>query len=231
MKLSMATVAASLLVAFVFVRTAGAVTFEVTNNASTTTGGQRFDLEYGVDHATQVLSEASSFIWTVFNQTEADRRPVNVLALTVVDDTFGGIASTSGSAIELSQRYVGGYTGDLEAELTGVLYHESTHVWQWGLQDYAAHWWVFEGIADFVRLKAGLVPAHWVVPGQGSSWDKGYDVTARFLDYCDSLVKPGFVAELNAVMKDNGYSDDYFLQILGKKVDELWNDYKAKYAG
>uniref|UniRef100_A0ACD5TNL8 Uncharacterized protein n=1 Tax=Avena sativa TaxID=4498 RepID=A0ACD5TNL8_AVESA len=234
MKLSMATVdATSLLLAFVFVfvGTAGAVTFEVTNNASMTPGGQRFDVQYGVGHATQVLSEAASFIWTVFNQKETDRRPINVVALTVVDDTFGGIASTGGSAIELSQRYVGGYTGDLEAELTGVLYHESTHVWQWGLQDYAAHWWVFEGIADFVRLKAGLGPAHWVAPGQGSSWDKGYDVTARFLDYCDSLVKPGFVAGLNAMMKENGYSDDYFVQILGKSVDELWNDYKAKYGG
>ncbi|KAK1695018.1 hypothetical protein QYE76_011720 [Lolium multiflorum] len=225
----MATVAASILLAFLVAGTAGAVTFEATNNASTTPGGQRFDREYGVGNATRVLSEASSFIWKVFNQTEADRRPVDNVALAVVDDTFGGVASTSGSAIELSQRYVGGYTGDLQTELTGVLYHEATHVWQWGLQDYEAHWWVFEGVADFVRLRAGLGPAHWVAPGQGSSWDKGYDVTARFLDYCDSLIKPGFVAELNAVMKDNGYSDDYFVQILGKSVEELWNNYKAKY--
>jgi hypothetical protein len=229
MKLSMVAVAASLLLAFLVIGTA-AVTFEVTNNASTTPGGQRFDREYGVGHATEVLSQATSFIWNVFNQTEAHRRPVDGVALVVVNDTFGGIASTSGSAIELSQSYVGGYTGDLEAELTGVLYHEATHVWQWGLQDYEAHWWVFEGIADFVRLRAGLGPAHWVAPGQGSSWDKGYDVTARFLDYCDALIKPGFVAELNAMMKENRYSDDYFVQILGKSVDELWSDYKAKYS-
>ncbi|CAN6293111.1 unnamed protein product [Urochloa humidicola] len=113
------------------------------------------------------------------------------------------------------------------AEVTGVLYHETVHVWQWGLQDYDAHWWVFEGIADFVRLRAGYAPAHWVWPGQGSRWDKGYDVTARFFDYCDSL-RPGFVAALNAKLKD-GYSDDYFVQIMGKCVQELWMDYKAKY--
>jgi hypothetical protein len=103
--------------------------------------------------------------------------------------------------------------------VTGILYHESVHVWQWGLQDYAAHWWVFEGIADFVRLNAGYAPAHWVKPGQGSSWDKGYDVTARFLDYCDGLC-PGFVAMLSAKLKD-GCSDDYFVQILGKCLQEL----------
>ncbi|VAH04741.1 unnamed protein product [Triticum turgidum subsp. durum] len=209
MKLSVATVA-SLVLAFV-AGTAGAVTFEVTNNASTTPGGQRFDVEYGADYARQVLSEAASFIWNVFNQTgarEADRRPVDgggAVTLVVVDDTDGGIASTSGSA--------------------------ATHVWQWGLQDYAAHWWVFEGVADFVRLKAGYASAHWVAPGQGRSWDGGYDVTARFLDYCDSVIKPGFVGELNGKMKDSGYSDGYFVEILGKSVQDLWNDYKAKYGG
>ena len=107
--------------------TAGAVTFEVTNNASTTPGGQRFDVEYGADYARQVLSEAASFIWNVCNQTgarEADRRPVDgggAVTLVVVDDTDGGIASTSGSAIELSEGYVARFTGDLKAELTGVL--------------------------------------------------------------------------------------------------------------
>lgn len=61
-------------------------------------------------------------------------------------------------------------------------------------------------------------------PGQGDRWDQGYDVTARLLDYCDSL-KPGFVAQLNAKMKA-GYSDDFFAQILGKNVQQLWQEYK-----
>lgn len=111
--------------------------------------------------------------------------------------------------------------------MTGVLYHEVVHVWQWGLQDYAAHSWVYEGIADFVRLRAGYVAAGWVQPGQGNSWEDSYSVTARFFDYCDS-VKPGFVADLNAKLKD-GYNVDYFVQITGKTVQQLWQDYKAKY--
>jgi hypothetical protein len=109
-----------------------------------------------------------------------------------------------------------------------VLYHETTHVWQWNGQG-QANGGLIEGIADYVRLKAGYAPGHWVTPGQGDRWDQGYDVTARFLDYCDSL-KPGFVALLNAKMKD-GYTDDFFAQILGKTVQQLWQDYKAKYGG
>ena len=113
-------------------------------------------------------------------------------------------------------------------QVTGVLYHETTHVWQWDGQG-QANGGLIEGIADYVRLKAGYAPGHWVQPGQGDRWDQGYDVTARFLDYCDSL-KPGFVALLNAKMKD-GYTDDFFAQILGKTVQQLWQDYKAKYGG
>ncbi|KAK3156798.1 hypothetical protein QOZ80_2AG0112080 [Eleusine coracana subsp. coracana] len=58
-----------------------------------------------------------------------------------------------------------------------------------------------------------------------SSWLR---YSALFLDYCDS-VKPGFVALLNAKMKDAGYSDLYFVQITGKSVRQLWQNYKAKY--
>ncbi|KAG2548228.1 uncharacterized protein LOC120650678 [Panicum virgatum] len=221
-------VVASLLALAAAAPVAGAVTFDATNTASDTPGGERFDQAVGLDYAEQVLSDASTFVWGTFNQpSPADRRPVDAVTLVVED--IGGVAFTGGSEIHLSAQYVGGYSGDVKTEVTGVLYHEVVHVWQWGLQDYGAHPGIFEGIADYVRLKAGYAPGHWVQPGQGDRWDQGYDVTARFLDYCDSL-QPGFVAQLNAKLKD-GYSEDYFLQILGKNVQQLWQDYKAKYGG
>ncbi|CAE5982774.1 unnamed protein product [Arabidopsis arenosa] len=86
---------------------------------------------------------------------------------------------------------------------------------------------LIEGIADYVRLKAGYVASHWVGAGGGDRWDQGYDVTARFLDYCNDL-RNGFVAELNKKMR-NGYSDGYFVDLIGKDVNQLWREYKAKY--
>ncbi|XBJ24200.1 hypothetical protein VPH35_002136 [Triticum aestivum] len=171
---------------------------------------ERFDREYGAAYAKQVLSDASSFTWGIFNQPDpSDRRPADGDTVTLAVRDTDGIASTSGSTIQLSARSVGGITGDnLKEQVDGVLYHEVAHVWQWGLQEYGAHSGIFEGIADYVRLKAGYVAANWVKEGGGDRWDQGYDVTARFLDYCDSL-KAGFVAEMNGKLKD-GYSDDYF---------------------
>ncbi|KAL0906195.1 hypothetical protein M5K25_024669 [Dendrobium thyrsiflorum] len=210
-------------------RVAFAVDYEVTNNAIGTPGGNRFDSEIGVDYTKQVLADASSFIWTTFNQpNEGDRK--NVQIITGLIESMDGVAYTAGNAIHVSAQYIENFSGDVKTEITGVLYHETTHVWQWDGQGQAPSG-LIEGVADYVRLKAGYEPldGHWVKPGQGDRWDQGYDVTARFLDYCGGL-DSGFVAKLNAKMKD-GYSNDFFLELLGKTVDQLFSDYKAAYAG
>ncbi|WVZ59446.1 hypothetical protein U9M48_009586 [Paspalum notatum var. saurae] len=196
MKLHHLAAAASHLLLALAATAVAVVTFTATNTASNTTGGQRFDQAVGVAYSTQVLSNASTFICSVvFNQTRpADRKPVAAISL-VVADAGGAAAFTSDDTITLNALYVGNYSGgDVKAEVTGVLFHETTHVWQWDGQG-QADGGLIEGVADYVRLKAGYAP------GEGDRWDQGYDVTARFLDYCDSL-EPGFVALLNAKMKD-----------------------------
>ncbi|KAJ0801061.1 hypothetical protein HanPI659440_Chr03g0112461 [Helianthus annuus] len=179
---------------------ATAVDYTITNTAEATPGGVRFTNDIGDEFTTQTLASATSFIWTTFQQdTETDRKNV------------AGIHS----------RYI---TGDVKTDITGVLYHEMTHIWQWNGNGQAPGG-LIEGIADYVRLKAGYAPGHWVQPGQGDKWDQGYDVTARFLDYCNGL-RDGFVANLNKKMRD-GYNDGFFVDLLGKTVDQLWAEYKA----
>uniref|UniRef100_A0A453MFC0 Uncharacterized protein n=1 Tax=Aegilops tauschii subsp. strangulata TaxID=200361 RepID=A0A453MFC0_AEGTS len=96
------------------------------------------------------------------------RRPRDVVTLVV--EEFNGLAYTSDNGIHLSTSYVGGYTsGDVKKEVTGVLYHEATHVWQWNGQG-AANGGLIEGIADYMRLKAGLAPGHWRPRGSGNRW-------------------------------------------------------------
>ncbi|KAI3913044.1 hypothetical protein MKW92_038746 [Papaver armeniacum] len=204
--------------------TQAAVQYEVTNNATGTPGGDRFTREIGVDYSKQTLASASSFIWRIFNQsTEVDRK--NVQSIKMFVRPINPVAyATSTNEIHVNSDYIARYSGDVKTEITGVLYHEATHIWQWSVN---ANGGLIEGIADFVRLKANYAPSHWVKPGAGNRWDQGYDVTARFLDYCNSL-RNGFVADLNKKMR-TGYSDNYFFELLGKTVDQLWSDYKAKY--
>ncbi|MFS7920137.1 hypothetical protein Hanom_Chr03g00220891 [Helianthus anomalus] len=202
---------------------ATAVDYTVTNTATATPGGVRFTNDIGVEYTTQTLASATSFIWNTFQQnTENDRK--NVASVSVFIDDMDGVAYASNNEIHVSARYIQGYSGDVKTEITGVLYHEMAHIWQWNGNGQAPGG-LIEGIADYVRLKAGYAPSHWVQPGQGDRWDQGYDVTARFLDYCNGL-RDGFVAELNKKMRDS-YNDGFFVDLLGKTVDQLWAEYKA----
>jgi len=204
-----------------------AVEYVVTNTARNTPGGVRFNNEIGSEYSKQTLISATNFIWSLFQQNNAaDRKNVPKVSLFI--DDRDGVAFTSNNEIHVSARYINGYSGNVKTEITGVLYHESTHIWQWNGNGQSTPGGLIEGIADYVRLKAGYAPSHWVKPGQGDRWDQGYDVTARFLDYCNSL-RNGFVAELNKKLR-NGYSANFFVELLGKNVDQLWKDYKAKYA-
>ncbi|GAB4838824.1 hypothetical protein Ancab_028366 [Ancistrocladus abbreviatus] len=199
-----------------------AVVHQVINNAAKTPGGHRFETEVGIEYSRQILISATTFIWEIFQQhNPADRK--NVQQVTLVVEQMEGVAFTANNQIHLSANI----SGDVKREVTGVIYHEMTHVWQWNGNGQAPGG-LIEGIADYVRLKTGYAPAHWVKPGQGERWDQGYDVTARFLEYCNSL-RNGFVEELNKKMR-TGYSNSYFNELLGKSVDQLWREYKANTA-
>ncbi|KAL7156877.1 hypothetical protein ABFS83_02G038900 [Erythranthe nasuta] len=208
------------------IQLSSAMEYSVTNTAADTPGSAKFETDIGGEYSLETLDAATTFIWGIFQQDNpSDRKSIDRVNLFI--DDMDGVAYAINDEIHVSARYIGGFSGDVKREITGVLYHEMTHIWQWNGSGQAPGG-LIEGVADYVRLKAGYAPSHWVAPGQGDRWDQGYDVTARFLDYCDELSSGTFVAELNKKMRD-GYSDGFFEDLLGKSVDTLWMDYKARY--
>lgn len=202
-----------------------AVEYDVINNAPKTPGGLRFDLEIGVPYTKQIMGTINTFIYNIFRQNSpADRRKQDAVSV-FIQDYKGAEAITSGANINVSAIYIQGYQGNIKWEFTSLLYHEMTHVFQWIPP--GAPIGLIEGIADYMILKSNYYPPGFAKPGQGDRWDQGYDFTARFLEYCDGL-RGGFVAELNKRMRDS-YSDSYFVEVLGKPVDQLWSEYKDKY--
>ena len=88
------------------------------------------------------------------------------------------------------------------------------------------------GIADFVRLRAGLAPPHWNSSPHGKCWDAGYETTAYFLDFVDEKIYPGFVACVNEWigqqrMRDGWYDEDkLFAEVMpGWGWDVLWEQW------
>ncbi|KAI5300161.1 hypothetical protein KEM56_002679 [Ascosphaera pollenicola] len=90
---------------------------------------------------------------------------------------------------------------------------------------------LIEGIADFVRLKASLAPAHWHRPTRaseaGEKWDAGYQTTAYFLEWLDGFrLGDGAVAAVNQRLFTHGYTQDFWEGLCGVGVERLWEEYR-----
>ena len=88
---------------------------------------------------------------------------------------------------------------------------------------------LIEGIADFVRLKAGLAPPHWnrSPANRGRRWDEGYQKTAWFLEWLEEKRGAGTVSHMNEAMRTGKYDEKKFWHdIFGESVDKLWGQYQ-----
>lgn len=145
-----------------------------------------------------------------------------------------GVAYTKGSdldqdhkEIHFSLDYIKGISpARQEDEIEGVIVHEMVHCWQWNAVG-TAPLGLIEGIADFVRLKAGLSPPHWKKEG-GGQWDAGYQHTGYFLEWIEETFGEGSVKRINHALKDKEYEEgEFWEQLFGKNVELLWKEYKV----
>lgn len=176
---------------------------------------------------------------------------------------FGGVAYTTGTELDddhkeihLSLPYIqhciSGPTAkaDPKHELVGVLTHELVHCYQHTAPPRLENdngkrgspcppGGLIEGIADFVRLKAGLEPPHWKRPQsveeRASKWDAGYQHTAYFLAWIEDVrIGTGAIGMLNDRLLRVGYVGEqemdcpgagFWMGLFGVGVAELWDEY------
>jgi len=163
-----------------------------------------------------------------------------IRSVTIHIRSFPGVAHTSSSHLDtehkelhISSSYIAAISPDhVKAEIEGVLVHELVHAFQYDGAG-SVPGGVIEGIADWVRLRAGLAPPHWK-EGTGNEWDAGYETTAYFLEYL-SLVHdiPLLVPKLNLALRERGWEDGEVLKEIlgGLDVEELWRTYKELTSG
>ncbi|KIX04196.1 uncharacterized protein Z518_07750 [Rhinocladiella mackenziei CBS 650.93] len=162
-----------------------------------------------------------------------------VRSVTVVLRSMGGVAYTTGlqlddlhKEIHLSLDYVQGVLSrnspGVRHEIAGVITHEMVHCFQNNCHG-TAPGGLIEGIADFVRLKAGLAPPHWnrSPENRGRKWDEGYQKTAWFLEWLEERRGPGTVSRMNEIMGEEKYDEKkLWHDVFGESVDRLWNRYR-----
>ncbi|KAH8698415.1 PBSP domain protein [Talaromyces proteolyticus] len=178
-------------------------------------------------------------------------------SVTIILEDFNGVAYTTGTdldndhkEIHFSLSYINhviNTNSDALSELKGVLTHELVHCYQHTAPPPASSkdkdiphppGGLIEGIADFVRLKAGLVPPHWKKPTnskeRAEKWDAGYQNTAFFLEWLEDERGRGTVGLVNDRLLTRGYVGEeegdtdgkgFWRGLFGVGVKELWEEY------
>lgn len=187
----------------------------------------------------RAIEHVVAHLYTPFGSSDIPK----VRSVTVVLRSMGGVAYTTGlplddlhKEIHLSLDYVQGVlsrnSAGVRHELAGVITHEMVHCFQGNCRG-TAPGGLIEGIADFVRLKAGLSPPHWnrAPENRGNHWDEGYQKTAWFLEWLEEKWGVGTVSHMNEVMTKERYNQETFwISIFGESVDKLWGRYKETWS-
>ena len=187
--------------------------------------------------ATALSKAADVVLSTLYQATEGNQHITPTRSVTLILRSMGGVAYTTGSddddndkKIYFSLDYIHNSSkrlsqpGQVGTEIQGVIVHEMVHCWQWNGVD-TAPGGLIEGIADFVRLKAGLSPPHWKREA-GEKWDAGYQVTGYFLEWVELKFGKGSIRKINQALQNEKYVEEKFWQSLfEKQVTDLWNEY------
>lgn len=166
-------------------------------------------------------------------------RDANHITLLIRDDPAAGWKSgdVGDITVMVSSNHlatIAAQGDDVAEEIKGILLHEMTHMYQNddkapGEGDYVNIGNVIEGIADFVRIRAGSPPLG-AKPAKSGVWDdQGYWKPAYFLLWID-VQYPDFLYQLNLAMKAGdglSWSPDTIETITGQSVDALWTEYQS----
>lgn len=167
-------------------------------------------------------------------ETPATHRPAT-RSVTLIIRSFDGVAYTTGldldrdhKEINISAEYIKNCArgGDKRHELLGVICHELVHCFQWDAEG-SCPGGLIEGIADWVRLRAGLGAAHWKQEASGE-WDGGYQKTGYFLEWLERKFGDGTLRRLNGCLREGEYDGEKVFGECceGGKVEELWKAYR-----
>lgn len=164
--------------------------------------------------------------------TKDDHLP-STRSITFVLRQMDGVAYTTGidldddhKEIHINLGYIRRIKSHTRDEILGFVCHELVHCFQWNAHN-TCPGGLIEGIADWVRLRAGLAAKHWTEEADGC-WDDGYQHTGYFLDYLERRFGSGTVRKINAWMRKQKYDEEKLFEdcCKGHQVADLWKAYQ-----
>ncbi|KAK4889681.1 hypothetical protein LTR27_011573 [Elasticomyces elasticus] len=203
-------------------------------------------------HLDDISHDGSSvFLSNIKGNEDLEQQVQNVLNLLYDHDTpqpgtrsvtfvlraYQGLAYTTGieldedhKEIHINLDYIAKLKGEPRHEILGVICHELVHCFQWAAEG-TCNGGLIEGVADYVRLNAGLAAKHWRQEANGK-WDGGYQHTGYFLQYLEQRFGAGTIKRLNQGLREGQYDEKKLFGgcCSGKEVEQLWKDYGEELA-
>ena len=182
------------------------------------------------------LTETYFKVFPVLVSTFNDKTTHEVIFVT--DTAYKGVAEASGNRILFGTGYMNDHPTDID-----IVTHEGMHLVQ-GYGYGSGPVWLTEGIADFIRYKYGVdnIGSKWYLPDfapehNEKKYENSYRITARFFEWIDQKVKPGLIIQMDKELRNHTYTQDTWVKLSGKTIDQLWDDYaknpklSLKYSG
>jgi hypothetical protein len=184
-------------------------------------------------HASNALEHSVSTVLTHLYAGYSTSCIPGTRSVTIILRDIDSVAYTTGrdfdddhKEIHINTKYIAHVPESRQKEeIMGVLVHEMVHAWQHSGFG-SAPVGLTEGIADWVRLKAGYAPPHWKRHGD-CEWDAGYERTGYFLEWLEREHGKDVVRRINEGLRGCKYDGDkLWRDCCGKSVKELWEGYK-----
>ncbi len=177
-----------------------------------------------------VVEKIKEIYFNQYPKMRARYNPTRPRAITMVfSPDYDGVAYTMGTTIVYSVAYLKSNPNDVDCAT-----HELFHVVQGGYSNYGSSAFATafcEGVADYARSVYGMYNSEggWSLPAYSSSqsYTDSYRVTARFLTWVQQRVDSSIIYNLNKTMHAGTYTDDLWVEMTGKTVDQLWSEYAA----
>jgi hypothetical protein len=186
------------------------------NQDPASAGGKRFADTIADPEA--FIKERAKQDCLILYDDPANVKRISQITLTI-ESPGNGVAATGGNRTGFSATYIAGFGGNIQTEINGVIAHEFTHVYQ----NNRGPGWMIEGMADYVRFKAGFFTL--AQRRKGGNFDGSYRTTGFFLAWLDEQY-PNFSRKLNQAMK-TAADQTTFQTLTGKPVETLWSEYQA----
>ncbi|EOA86226.1 hypothetical protein ACJQWK_11891 [Exserohilum turcicum] len=184
-------------------------------------------------HASHALDSAVHTVLTSLYKKLPQTCIPGTRSVTLVLRDMDGVAYTTGLELDDDHKEIHFNTSYIakipearqKEEILGVLVHEMVHCWQHSAMG-TAPTGLTEGVADWVRLKAGLCPPHWK-RHVDCDWDAGYERTAYFLEWLEKEHGEDIVRTINEALRACKYDEKkLWMDCCGKTVEDLWKEYK-----